>query len=100
MDTHDCRGHMKMINSKAKKRVTFSFHSPDAKEVFIAGTFNGWNPRKDPFKKYPTGWKAVKYLSPGAYEYRIVADGTWVDDPSCSNHRSNQFGGENCVLDV
>jgi 1,4-alpha-glucan branching enzyme len=92
--------HMKGIENKSRRRVTFSFQSPDAKEVFVAGTFNGWDPRKDPFKRHSTGWKAVKYLAPGMYEYRLVVDGVWVDDPSCENHRPNLYGSENCVLDV
>lgn len=91
---------MKTIENKSRRRVTFCFESPAAKEVFIAGTFNGWDPRQDSLKKHSTGWKAVKYLAPGVYEYRFVVDGIWVDDPSCKKHRSNQYGSENCVLDV
>ncbi len=91
---------MKGIANKTIRRVTFSFHSPDAKEVYLAGTFNDWDPRKNPFKKYSKGWKAIKYLAPGMYEYRLVVDGIWVDDPTCTNRRPNQYGSENCVLDV
>ncbi len=92
--------HMTRIENKSRKRVTFSFHSPDAKEVFIAGTFNDWDPHKDSFKKQSTGWKAVKYLTPGTYEYRLVVDGIWTDDPACQWHRPNQYGSENCILKV
>jgi len=91
---------MKGITNKTIRRVTFSFHSPEAKEVYIAGTFNNWDPRKNPFKKHSTGWKAVKYLAPGMYEYRLVVDGIWVDDPICTNRQPNQYGSENCVLEV
>ena len=91
---------MKKIENKTRRRVTFSFASPDAKEVFVAGTFNGWDPHKDPFKRHSTGWKAVKYLTPGMYEYLLVVDGIWVDDPSCPKRRSNPYGGENCILEV
>jgi 1,4-alpha-glucan branching enzyme len=91
---------MTIMENKSRRRVTFSFHSPDAKEVFIAGTFNDWDPRKDPFKKLSAGWKAVKYLTPGMYEYRLVVDGIWADDPACPYHRPNQYSGENCVLVV
>lgn len=91
---------MKKIENKTRRRVTFSFASPDAKEVFVAGTFNGWDPHKDPFKRHSTGWKAVKYLTPGMYEYLLIVDGIWVDDPSCPKRCSNPFGGENCILEV
>ena len=30
-----------------KSRVNFALHAPDANEVFIAGTFNDWNPKSD-----------------------------------------------------
>ena len=91
---------MQGIESKTRRRVTFSFSSPDAKEVFVAGTFNNWDPRKDPFKKHSTGWKAVKYLAPGTYEYLLVVDGVWVHDPSCTRRCGNPYGGENCILEV
>ena len=35
---------MQGIESKARRRVTFSLSSPDAKEVYLAGTFNNWDP--------------------------------------------------------
>jgi len=92
--------HMKRIEEKSRRRVTFSCPAPVAKEVFVAGTFNGWDPRKDPLKKQPSGWKAVKYLPPGVHEYRFVVDGTWVDDPACRIRRPNPYGGENCVLQL
>ncbi len=91
---------MKRVENKSSQRVSFTYHSPDAAEVFIAGTFNDWDPRKNPFKKYSTGWKAVKYLAHGIYEYRFIVDGIWVDDPACQNRRPNQYGSENCVLEV
>lgn len=92
---------MKKTHTASTKKVIFTFHDPDAGEVCVAGTFNGWDSRKDPLKKGATGrWKTVKYLMPGLYEYRFVVDGVFVDDPSCHRRRSNQYGGENCLLEV
>ena len=91
---------MKKTNRALARKVIFSFHAPDAGEVFIAGTFNDWKPRTDPLKKKAKGWSAVKYLDPGTYEYRFIVDGIWADDPTCKSRRSNQYGSENCVLDV
>ena len=51
-------------------------------------------------KKNAKGWKTVKYLDPGIYEYRFIVDGVWADDPACKSRRSNQYGSENCVLEV
>ena len=36
--------------------------------------------------------------TPACYEYRLLVDGQWRDDPQCANRQPNQFGGQNCVL--
>jgi len=93
---------MKKTHTSSTKKVIFTFHAPDAGEVCVAGAFNDWDPRKDPLKKKGAmgQWKTVKYLEPGLYEYRFVVDGVCVDDPSCQRRRPNQYGGENCLLEV
>jgi 1,4-alpha-glucan branching enzyme len=84
-----------------KKRVTFTFAEPFAKEVTVAGTFNNWDSEKDHLKQSDSGhWKIVKYLPAGPYEYRFVVDGIWTNDPQCLNCRPNLYGVENCVLEV
>jgi 1,4-alpha-glucan branching enzyme len=92
---------MKKSSRVSKKKAILSLHSPHAENVFVAGTFNDWDPHKDPLKKNTKGqWKTAKYLEPGIYEYRFVVDGVWMDDPSCKSRRSNQYGGENCILEL
>jgi len=91
---------MKRSRKALTKKIIFSFDSPIAGEVFVAGTFNNWEPRTDPLRKNAKGWSTVKYLEPGIYEYRFIVDGIWVDDPVCRNRCPNQYGGENCVLEV
>ena len=86
--------------SPSGTKVTFSFHSPYAEEIYVTGTFNNWEPRKDPLKKNAKGWKITKYLNPGIYEYRFIVDGIWMDDPSCKSRRPNHYGGEICILEV
>ena len=91
-----------MEETKAlKKRVTFVFKEPFAKEVTVAGTFNGWDCQKDFLKHNGSGqWRIVKFLAPGTYEYRFVVDGIWTTDPLSSLRRPNVYGGENCILEV
>jgi hypothetical protein len=36
-------------------------------------------------------------LKPGRHEYRFVADGEWLDDPTAEQRIANAFGTENCV---
>ena len=91
----------KKAKTGTKKRVTFRYHSPDANQVFVAGSFNDWNPTARPLKKNASGmWLAMVTLDPGLYEYRFVADGNWVDDPLAQERRRNEHGTQNCVFRV
>jgi len=85
----------------AKKKVTFSYKAPGAQTVLVAGDFTGWQEAPVNLKKDKSGvWRTNISLSPGRYEYRLLVDGQWQDDPHCSTRQPNQFGGENCVCVV
>jgi len=84
-----------------KQKVSFVYTAPEAKSVLLAGDFTGWQQAPVPMKKDKAGvWKKTLSLPPGRYEYRLIVDGEWKDDPQCSNRQPNQFGGENCVCVV
>jgi 1,4-alpha-glucan branching enzyme len=81
-----------------KKKVTFSFVAPDAKVVSLAGSFTNWNQAPIQLKQDKAGvWKKTLTLEPGQYEYRLLVDGQWQDDPQCDLHVPNQFGTQNCL---
>jgi hypothetical protein len=44
---------MKKTNSNSANKVIFSLQWPFAREVFVAGTFNDGDPRKDQLKENP-----------------------------------------------
>ena len=55
----------------------------EAKEVYLAGSFNDWNPTADPMKKVEDNlWIIKKSLTPGKYEYKFVIDGEWLPGPN------------------
>lgn len=84
---------------KITKKAVISLTAPDAQSVQVAGDFNSWNPEVNPLRKSSKGvWKINLNLSPGRYEYRLLVDGTWQNDPQCSSHVANPFGEENCLL--
>ena len=84
-----------------KIRVPFSYKAPEAASVQLAGDFTGWQQAPLSMKKQRNGvWKTTVSLPPGTYEYRLLVDGEWANDPQCALHRPNQFGGENCVCIV
>jgi 1,4-alpha-glucan branching enzyme len=84
-----------------KQKVTFSYKAPQALSVLLAGDFTGWQEAPLEMKKSKNGvWKKTVSLPPGRYEYRLLVEGQWCDDPECPNRQPNQFGGENCVCVV
>ena len=94
-----------MAKQNQKKRITFQYDAPEAQVVSVAGSFNDWDIFSHPLKQSRNGkgggrWQKTVYLEPGLYEYRLVVDGVWQNDPQCEERRVNEFGVENCVLTV
>ena len=86
---------------KALPTAHLELVQPEAKSVFVAGSFNEWNPGKTPLKRSNDG-KWVGELSgiSGRHEYLFVVDGQWLPDPNARESVQNPFGGKNSVLIV
>lgn len=81
--------------------VRFVYHAPDARQVAIAGTFNGWNPEKLPMIRGRDGvFYAIVELPRGRHEYMLVVDGEWLVDPAAPMSIDDGFGRRNGVLEV
>jgi 5'-AMP-activated protein kinase regulatory beta subunit len=90
-----------MATGNGKKRVTFALTAPQAQEVYVCGSFNDWDLTKTPLKADGKGgWKALVMLPPGTYEYRLLVDGQWTDDPQADQYVPNPFGTSNCIVQV
>lgn len=92
-----------MVIKKSKSNeVTFAFtENPNAKKVFIAGDFNGWDVRSRRMVKVKDGsFRARIKLEPGEYEYKYIVDGQWHADADANVQRSNPFGTVNSVVRV
>ncbi|MCS7466366.1 glycogen-binding domain-containing protein [Stieleria sp. ICT_E10.1] len=74
-----------MSKSKTDGNETqFTCHAPDAKEVFLAGTFNEWKCDATPMSKDGAGkWTAKLELPAGRYEFKFVVDGQWCCETNC-----------------
>ena len=84
-----------------KRKVTFACNAPEAQEVSLAGNFTNWDQAPVRLKKSKDGsWQTTLALAPGSYEYRLLVDGQWQDDPQCPTRVTNPFGTENCVRTV
>ncbi len=79
-------------------KVVFRVHAPEAKSVYLVGSFNDWDIGACPMEKENGNWVASLELSPGIYEYRYLIDGGWYNDP----HQPRAFDGwgENSILEV
>src|SRR5574337_304764 len=83
------------------QEIELTFFAPEAKKVFLAGTFNGWNTSTLPMKKDVSGTWRVKIKMPqGRHEYKYFIDGTWAQDIPGSEMVLNPFGTYNCVIGV
>lgn len=88
-------------STSGKRACRFEFQSTEAKIVCIAGSFNDWQPGATPMVALGDGrWVKELTLPSGRYEYRLVVDGNWVDDPSAKETVANPHGGANAVLTV
>ncbi|MBN1794476.1 MAG: PilZ domain-containing protein [Candidatus Omnitrophica bacterium] len=83
------------------KIVKFRLFMPHANQVFLAGNFNNWNTMSHPLKRAGDGWWQVHLLLlSGVYRYKFFADGRWITDPDCTSREPNEFGGEDCIIEV
>ncbi|HSB06551.1 MAG TPA: glycogen-binding domain-containing protein [Thermodesulfobacteriota bacterium] len=81
--------------------VVFSLNIPEAHEVAVVGTFNGWKPNGyemqfNPEKKI---WSLTVRLPEGRYEYAFLVNGQRVvPDPEATLYQDDGFGNENSVM--
>jgi 1,4-alpha-glucan branching enzyme len=81
--------------------VSFELVKPGAKQVCVAGSFNGWKPERSPLSPLGDGrFVGDLTVDPGRYEYLFVVDGQWLPDPKAKEAVQNPFGGTNSVLTV
>lgn len=91
----------KSKESSDEKVVLLNIQLGSAESVFVAGTFNDWNPDRHPMKSNGDNiWTCELTLPAGTYEYLFVVDGDWICDPAACDQIPNPFGGMNCVLKV
>ncbi|OGV81136.1 MAG: hypothetical protein A3K18_09315 [Lentisphaerae bacterium RIFOXYA12_64_32] len=82
--------------------MRFEVSADPKSQVFVAGTFNNWNPTASPLKDNPDSghYKATLSLPRGKHEYKFVVNGVWCMDPNCQDWSPNPYGGLNSVLQV
>ena len=95
-----------MMKSKAtaneKKRVILSLNAEHGATVFVAGTFNNWDPcQKKLLDKNGNGtYCCALMLSPGTYEYKFKVNDAWIIDQNNPQFTQNSLGTLNSILEV
>jgi chromosome partitioning protein len=89
----------------AARRVIVRFRDRAARDVRIAGDFNGWVPDRGVLSHVePDGearvWTKILELAPGTYQYKYVVDGAWREDPENPQAVADPNGARSSVLVV
>ena len=83
---------------RATVYVQFRVELPEADEVRLAGSFNGWQPTYELSESAPGTWSVMIPLTPGVHDYTFVVDGgEWILDP-VAPRVADSFGGSNSRL--
>lgn len=82
--------------------VVLRFYDFAGCDLKIAGSFNDWRPDEGVATQIDDDGVIEKtlFVSPGTYQYRLVVDGVWQEDPSNPEQLPNFSGGFNSVLEV
>ena len=84
-----------------KQKVALRFYDFAGRDVKLAGSFNDWRPDQGVITRTANGVvEKIVMLMPGTYEYRLIVDGIWQEDPSNPEQVPNYSGGFNSVLQV
>lgn len=91
-----------LVKGKKTKLAELSVDfKEDYSSVRAKGEFNNWDASQtELIKSDHNHWIAQFNVKPGKYQYKLIADGKEIDDPSNPIKVSNGMGGLNNVLEV
>lgn len=91
----------RLTRQGGQQKVVLRFFDFEGKEVQLAGTFNDWTPDQGVITRVVKGViEKIVMLMPGTYQYRLIIDGAWQEDPSNPEQVPNYSGGFNSILHV
>jgi len=83
-----------------EKLVRFQIQAEAGSEVYVAGSFNAWDPKANKLRKVKDMYTTSIVLQKGRYEYKFVINGVWHVDPNCPEWQPNSMGSINSLLTV
>ncbi len=93
---------MHKAEGRKGKKVEFLLAAEPGNDIFVDGTFNGWDAGANPLKGKPKAghYKTALRLPPGRHEYKFVVNGEWRLDPNCPERTPNGHGSLNSVINI
>ncbi|MFM8913994.1 MAG: alpha-amylase family glycosyl hydrolase, partial [Flammeovirgaceae bacterium] len=85
---------------KANKTNIALHYRGNARDVRTKGEFNAWNAQSSVFTKTDSGFVYSLSLTPGNYQYLLIADGKEIRDPNNKDSVDNGMGGWNSIIRV
>jgi len=82
--------------------MRFIYNDPQAKQVYVAGSFNNWQKEQIPLtdSSGKGTWIGVVPLQAGLYEYMFYVDGHWAADNHALRYKDDGFGRKNAILEL
>ena len=78
--------------------AVFRFYRPTAKQVHLAGDFNGWREGELPMMREEGGyWTAKLRLPSGEFKFRYCVDGEWFADYAAFGLEPGRYGLDSIV---
>ncbi len=93
---------MRLMTQQKGKTIQFEIAAKEDSKVYVAGTFNNWDPTTHPLVHHPEDnvFRATINLPEGKHEYKFVVNGVWHLDTQCPNFVPNEHGTLNSVVHV
>jgi hypothetical protein len=92
-----------LVKEKLPKltEITFSVLAPEARQVYLAGDFNGWKlDNASQMRQEEGAWRKRINLASGKYRYRFVIDGVWTEDMNNPAKEVNPYGSVDSLIEV
>lgn len=78
-------------NKPVLKFVSFALKGYDtAKDVYVTGSFNDWDPREVKMQRQGNKWTANTLAEPGKISYKFIVDGDYITDPANPDTESDR----------
>lgn len=96
---NDGMGNMNNVLAVTNHTFALSGYS-NARQVYVAGSFTGWQWGRVPLQKTNGGWQLPVYLPEGTHTYRYMVGNQWKDDPANTDRLPNEYDGYNSVVRI